>query len=68
MKRRDRGTSTPYCSKLPRKTTGRCQALSSEGDRCRRRAAIEWSVHLDGELYDKLRWVVVRLCGDHAPG
>lgn len=59
-----------YSDHLPRKATGRCQALDDDGRRCRRRAAVEATFHGDNEqLFDEtLSWVTVKLCKHHMTG
>jgi len=49
----------------------RCNALDSDGKRCRKLSAIEVDYHGDGEIYrngasHEVRWVRVNLCPDHA--
>ena len=48
----------------------RCQALNSEGKQCRKRTLIQHQYHGDSEIYgfdeDRVGWVNVYLCIDHA--
>lgn len=47
----------------------RCDALTDDGRRCRKAAAVETSYHGDNEIYShdgpRPTWVLVRLCADH---
>jgi len=65
-----RQTNYSMENKLPR-----CNALDSDGKRCRRHSAIEHDYHGDGEIYrfrqgggKEVTWVRVNLCIEHAIG
>lgn len=55
-----------YSDRLPRKSSGKiCQALDMNGNKCRRKATIETSVHCDSEVYygsNGNLWVAIHLC------
>lgn len=56
-----------YDEKLPRRVKGnvRCQHLDENGDRCKKKARVEETVHEDPE-HPKVRWVTVNFCSIHA--
>lgn len=60
---------TNYSDKLPRKvrTSAKCQALNSDGTRCRNKACYEVDVSLDGEIYDYdgVHWITALICESH---
>lgn len=58
---------------MSRTKVARCQALGSDGVRCRREAINLFTYHGDDELYGgfsdgTVTWVVVHLCSQHADG
>ena len=62
--------TTKDVKKMPR-----CNALDSNGKRCRKHSAIEHDYHGNSELYQLLdnkgievHWVRINLCIDHAIG
>ena len=61
--------ATKYSDRLPRGIAHgglRCQAMDSDGGRCRRRAIYEVSYHGDPEaIFESPSWVAVDLCDAH---
>ncbi len=48
-----------------RKIYPQCNFLDDKEKRCKKRSALQLSLHLDSELYELPAWLKVNLCPEH---